>query len=76
MKPDDLQKGKKQSRKERILLYKATHKLLSPQCGGKTVPQLMLENMNDIPFLVKSKCDICGYDGMFVEIPLKETLKK
>ena len=69
-KTKDLQKGKKQSRKERILLYKATHKLLCPQCEGKTPKQLMFENMTEIPFLVKSKCSICGYDGMFVEIPV------
>jgi hypothetical protein len=63
---------RKQSRKERIAHYKATHKLLCSQCEGKTVPQLMIENMDTIPFLVKSKCSICGHDGMLVEILVKE----
>jgi len=62
---------KKQSRKERIIVYKATHKLLCPTCEGKSVKELMIENMATIPFLVKSKCVICGYDGTLVEISLQ-----
>lgn len=31
---------KKLNRKERILLYKVAHKLLCPQCEGKTARQL------------------------------------
>jgi transcription elongation factor Elf1 len=59
--------------KERKLLYKATHKYLCPRCEGKTSKQLMLENMFDIPFLVKTKCSVCGYDeGMLVEVPTNE----
>lgn len=65
-------KGKKQSRKERILLYHATHRLLCPQCEGKSLTKLMLEHMGDIPLLVKSKCAICGYDGMFAEIAMSK----
>ena len=58
---------KKQSQKERKLLYRATHKLLCPHCEGKTLTQMMLERMAEIPLLVKSKCSVCGYEGMFVE---------
>lgn len=70
-----MQNSKKQSQKERKLWYQATHKLLCPQCEGKTPIQLMLEYMGDIPFLVKSKCVICGYDGMFVEVPIRKEEK-
>lgn len=61
-------------RQERILHYKATHKLLCPQCEGTTPHQLMLKHMFKLPFLVKSKspCEKCGYSGMFVEVPLNE----
>lgn len=59
-------------KQEQILHYKATHKLLCPKCEGTTPHQLMLKYMHLIPFLVKSKCEKCGYDGMFVEIPLNE----
>ena len=55
-------------RKERILLYKATHKLLCPKCEGKSARELMIENMASIPFLVQGKCEKCGYEGMFVEV--------
>jgi len=58
------------SRKEQKILYKATHKYLCPKCEGKSAKQLMIENMFDIPFLVKTKCSVCGYDeGMLVEVP-------
>ena len=57
-------------RQEQKLHYKATHKLLCSKCEGTTPMQLMLKHMDKIPFLVKSKCKICGYDGMFVEVPL------
>jgi len=63
---------KKQSRKDRKLLYQALHKLLCPKCEGKTPLQLMLENMQVLPFLVKSKCSVCGYEGMFVEVPVTQ----
>jgi len=59
-------------KKERKIYYKATHKLLCPQCEGTCARDLMLKHMHVIPFLVKSKCKICGYDGMFVEVPLNE----
>ncbi len=59
-------------RQERILHYKATHKLLCPQCEGTNARDLILKHMHLIPFLVKSKCETCGYDGMFVEVPLNE----
>jgi len=68
-------KTKKQSQKERRLLYQTTHKLLCPHCEGKTCPQLMIEHMNEIPFLVKSKCSVCGYEGMFIEVPLAKKLE-
>jgi hypothetical protein len=32
----------------------------------------MLDHMSEIPFLVKSKCSVCGYDGMFAEIPISK----
>jgi Zn ribbon nucleic-acid-binding protein len=67
---------KKQSVKERKLLYQATHKYLCPQCEGKTPKQLMLENMFDIPFLVQTKCVTCGYEGMLIEIPIKQKVKQ
>jgi len=60
------------NRKEQKMLYKATHRYLCPQCEGKTAKQLMLENMFDIPFLVKTKCIVCGYDGMLIEVPNKK----
>ncbi len=63
---------KKQSQKERKLLYRATHKLLCPQCEGKTPKQLMFEYMAELPFLVKSKCSICGYEGMFIEVRISK----
>ena len=66
---------KKPSRKERILLYKATHKLLCPQCEGKSARQLMIENMPVIPMLVQTKCSICGYEGMLIEVPVDNTRK-
>lgn len=65
--------------KERNLLYQATHKYLCPRCERKSTKQLMIENMFDIPFLVKTKCTVCGYDeGMLIEVPLdcKEKDKK
>lgn len=65
---------KKPSLKERKLLYQATHKLLCPKCEGKSPRQLMLENMFVIPFLVKSKCPVCGYDGMLIEVPTNKKL--
>jgi len=63
---------KKQSVKERKLLYRATHKLLYPQCEGKSPKQLMMEHFSDIPFLVKSKCTVCGYEGMLIEVRISE----
>ena len=30
----------------------------------------LLENMSVIPFLVKTKCAVCGYDGMLIEVPI------
>jgi C4-type Zn-finger protein len=69
-------KGKKKltKRQERILQYKATHKLLCPQCEGTTTHKLLLKHIGIIPFLVKAEkpCETCGYDGMFVEVPLNE----
>jgi len=55
--------------KEKKMRYKVTHKFLCPQCEGKSARQLMIENMADVPFLVKTKCFMCGYDGMRVEVP-------
>lgn len=43
-----------------------------PQCEGKSPRGLMLENMAVIPFLVKTKCSVCGYDGMLIEVPLNQ----
>ncbi len=63
---------KKQTQKERRLLYHTTHKLLCPQCEGKPLTKLMLDHMGDIPLLVKSKCATCGYDGMFAEVPVSK----
>ena len=60
---------KKQSLKERKLLYKATHKLLCPKCEGKTAKDLMLEHILEIPFLVRGKCFVCGHHGMLIEVP-------
>ena len=62
---------KKLSVKERDLLYRAAHKLLCPQCEGKSARELMIENMAVIPFLVNTKCSVCGYDGMLIEVPIK-----
>jgi len=59
---------KKQSQKERKLLYQVTHRLLCPQCEGKTLKQMMFEHMAELPFLVKSECSVCGYEGLFVEV--------
>lgn len=58
------------NRRERELYYKATHRLLCTKCEGVPVPKLMLQHMNDIPLLVKSKCKKCGYEGMLVEVPV------
>lgn len=66
---------KKLNRKERILLYKATHKLLCPHCEGKSARQLMIENMAVIPMLVQTKCSVCGYKGMLIEVPADNTRK-
>lgn len=63
--------AKQKNKKERILLYKATHKLLCPNCEGKSPRELMIENMASIPFLVRSKCKKCGYDGMLVEVKIE-----
>lgn len=68
--PETDNKPKKFSRKEKIAYLKATHKLLCPQCEGKSAKQLMLDNMFVIPMLVKTKCSTCGYEGMLVEVPL------
>ena len=62
--------GRKQSQNERRLLYQSSHKLLCPGCERKTPKEMMFEHMGDLPFLVKSKCAVCGYEGMFVEIPI------
>ena len=59
---------KKKSRKEQKLLYRATHKYLCPQCESKSPKQLMIENILVIPFLVKTKCSVCGYDGILIEV--------
>ena len=67
---------KKQSQEERKLLYQATHKLLCPQCEKKTPKDMMFEHMNEIPFLVKSKCSVCGYEGMFIEAPISQEASK
>lgn len=61
----------KKRRKERILLYKVTHKLLCPRCEAKSARQLMIENMAVIPMLVKTKCSVCGYIGMLIEVPIE-----
>lgn len=63
------------NREERKLLYKATHKYLCPRCEGKSAKQLMIENMFAIPFLVKTKCSVCGYDGMLVEVPINSDVQ-
>jgi DnaJ-class molecular chaperone len=60
----------KPNRKEQTAYLKATHKLLCPQCEGKSTRQLMMDNMGVIPMLVKTKCSTCGFEGMFVEVPL------
>lgn len=54
---------------EQLLNYKKTHKLICPNCEGKTARQLMIENMAVIPMLVRTKCRKCGYDGMLIEVP-------
>ena len=62
----------KKNRKEQTAYYKATHKLLCPHCERKSAKQLMTENMAVIPMLVKTKCSVCDYEGMLVEVPLNE----
>jgi len=69
-------KRKVTKKRERELFYKATHKLLCPKCEGVSVPKLMIQHINDIPFLVKSKCKICGYEGMLVEVPVEVAEKR
>lgn len=58
--------------KEKKLLHNATHTYLCPRCEGKSPKQLMFENMFDIPFLVQTKCKVCGYEGMLIEVPIKK----
>ncbi len=58
----------KTRKEEKKILYYTSHKLLCPNCEQKPARELIIENMMELPMLVKTKCSKCGYDGMLVEV--------